>query len=146
MAGIALICPACHSGRLTGPEEHFYRCHSEDCGAKYPVIDGVPILVPGWVDYARSERLMILRRRDLPVQIDAMLDEPLGDEHAERIRARHLETYRRSHFGEPAPELAEISRALFHWVRRNLPANACSGLDAGCATGGVGGSRRCSDR
>ena len=136
MAGaVPLVCPACRFSRLLGPVGSFLYCPLETCATRYPIIDEVPILVPNWVDYARGERWIILRRGDLAPDIDELLNEPLGDDHAERIRFRHLETYVQSHFGAPPPELAEMARELPDWVRRHIP-NGGLGLDAGCATGG----------
>ena len=132
---LPVICPACRSSHLFGPVNSFLYCGLETCAFRFPVIDGVPILVPAWSEYVRGERWIILRRGDLSVEMDWLLDEPLGDDHAERIRQRHLESYLRSHFGTPIPELAEMSRQLPNWIRRHMRPGAL-GLDAGCATGG----------
>jgi SAM-dependent methyltransferase/uncharacterized protein YbaR (Trm112 family) len=150
---VRLRCPVCRAGALAlhapvsdghGAIRHaILRCANPECAAASPIIDGVPILVEDWVEYARSERWMILRRHDLPAGITAMLDAPLGDDHAERIRRRHLESFRLGQFGRFSPELAELGRpfaefletALNHYTAppRERPALA---LDAGCATGG----------
>ena len=134
---LPLVCPACHNSVvLQSTGQPFLNCGSPGCDSRYPIVGGVPILIQNWVDYARSERWIILRRHDLHPEIDALLDEPLGDEQPERIRRKNLATYMRSHFGEAPEELADLSRMLPQWVREWLPASAQVGLDAGCATGG----------
>jgi SAM-dependent methyltransferase len=148
-----LVCPVCRAGGLrvevavpagAGAVRHgMLHCGSPTCRAARPIIDAVPILVEDWLAYARSERWIILRRQDLPPAAGEMLDAPLGDDHAERIRQRHLETYRRSHFGPFSPETVGLNREFAGFLeaafsRYAIPANGgpvCA-LDAGCATGG----------
>ena len=148
-----MVCPVCRAGGLRaevgvagagGEIRHgVLRCGHAGCRAARPIIDGIPILVEDWVEYASSERWMILRRRDLPAAIGAMLDAPLADDHAEVIRRRHLASYRASHFGPPAPEAAGLSGEFAAFLEGALerfagrvPGRQTVGLDAGCATGG----------
>jgi SAM-dependent methyltransferase len=115
-------------------------CPDPACATAFPIVDGVPILVEDWIDYAHGERWMILRRRDLPTWMNRMFDAPLGDRHAETIRAGYLESFRRSHFEAPPAELETLARALPEFVERALsrhvPQDARLALDLGCATGG----------
>lgn len=86
---------------------------------------------------------MILRRQDLPGAVGEVLDAPLGDDHAERIRQRHLESYRFSHFGPFSPEVSALSCEFAGFIEGALGRHLTKvkdrptlALDAGCATGG----------
>lgn len=136
---VPLLCPVCRQGGLRpAPDGRSLVC--PEAGCCHPIVDGVPIVVEDWLGYARSERWMILRRRDLPGWMESMLDAPLGDGQAESIRASRLESYRRSHYQAPPAELATLAGALPAFVERVLaehaPRDSRLALDAGCATGG----------
>jgi len=70
--------------------------------------------------------------------VTRLLDAPLGDDHAERIRARHLASYRLGQQGEFSEEVAELGRAFPRFLEEVLGRLGGGGLgvDLGCATGG----------
>lgn len=110
------------------------------CAAMHPIVDGIPLLVEDWVSYAAGERLMILRRDDLPEWTSALLDAPLGGDHAERIRLGLLNTYVAAHYGRSVETHSANVNALADYVEgmlsRHSGGRQSLGLDAGCAAGG----------
>lgn len=124
---LPLICPVCRVARLNedGP---ILACPNSACLARHPIVDGIPILVPDFPAYASSERWVVLRRRDLDPEIDAMLDSPLGDDSAERVRSRMLSSYRNQ---SPGSEFEDYFRSAL----QSHAVPAAFALDLGCAAG-----------
>ena len=103
-------------------------CASPGCRARRPIVDSIPLLVNDFTTYAASERWIVLRRRDLDPEADAMLDSPLSGDSPERIRSRMLDAYRAT---SPNGELEE-----FFLSALNRHAAPCAfAADLGCAAG-----------
>lgn len=136
---LALVCPRCRRGakahRLALAEvatregeavlQGVLACLG--CGARYPILDGVPCVLRdlgGWLADARSAALW---RDDLAPCVAALVESvlPLGAVYAQ-TRA-DLAAYLDSHFGEGGSPLLEEARAGEGALR----------LDLGCATGGL---------
>lgn len=109
-------------------------CASPSCRARRPIVDGVPIVVGDFTAYAASERWMILRRRDLGPEIDALLDSPLTDDSPERVRARMLNAYR-TRTSAPAIAVLNEFEEFFRSALRRHALPAAFALDLGCAAG-----------
>ena len=109
------LCPRCNahgnSVRLTVKQvdlqirEHIVsatlQCGSPTCGAHYPVIDGVPILIHPLADFLREHWETINSRLDLPATHDALIGEASGMGSRFNQRRHYLSSYVPSHYGDP---------------------------------------------
>jgi len=126
-ARLPLICPVCRQAPVIETGSMMV-CASPGCLARRPIVDSIPLLVGDFTAYASSERWMILRRRDLDPEIDAMLDTPLSSDSAERIRSRMLDSYR-------TPPPGNVFEEFFRSALRRHAVPAAFALDLGCAAG-----------
>ncbi|HEV8319992.1 MAG TPA: methyltransferase domain-containing protein [Myxococcota bacterium] len=146
------VCPACR-GQADGPGgtallvrdeaahteqpsgeilQGTLRCTWEPCGERYPIIDGVAILVPEPVRYLEAYRHEVCDRRDLLPLVQDFLDR--GYSFADQVLAgrRYLSQYATAHY---APGM--------HGTMDELVAAALGvGVGVGVGVGdGVGGRR-----
>lgn len=125
-----------------GIEQGTLVCRAPACGRRFPILDGVPILVDDLHRYLSVERHAILRRRDLPAWAETLLDLPLSADDPERAAQSIANAYDVAHH-DPAPaELADLARPFRAFVEEALdrhgppPSGESLGLDVGCAAGG----------
>lgn len=131
--------------------EGILRCDHHACRREYPVIDGLPLLVPAIREYATAHRAAIDRREDLSAEIESLLGDCLGTESDfDRIR-RTVSSYAWDHYGaldpgEPAGDPAEAaadprpgsaSALLAAGLEAAGDPAAGPALDLGCAVGGT---------
>ena len=115
---LAPVCPSCRAGGVEAPLEIGRAVRSEDgeilegalvcsrrmCQAEYPIIDGVPFIVPD-VRGAVAGQLAVLRARDdLSPYLESLIGDCAGPD-SELERARYqASSYGRSHWGDLDPE------------------------------------------
>jgi SAM-dependent methyltransferase len=123
---VPLVCPVCR--HLTGSDLHvrtleafggLLRC---GCGATFPVIDGVPLVLRDVDEWLRVEGAEALRRADLPEDVAARVTNGMGG--AAARNASLLGVYRRSREG-----------ALQDWLRARVSALEGLVLEMGAGLG-----------
>ncbi|MDP2315435.1 MAG: methyltransferase domain-containing protein [Pseudomonadota bacterium] len=130
MSPAPLVCPACRHVvggdlhvRTLAPVGGLLGC---DCGATYPVVDGIPIVFRDVDTWLRSEGVEALRRHDLPDDVAARI--AVGTGGAAARNASLVDVYTRSREG-----------ALQDWLRDRIAALDGAILEMGA---GIGASSR----
>ena len=108
------------------------RCSDESCSARYPIIDGIPILVAEPVRYLERYRHQVERRRDLHTVVRQFLDRSYAFSDITLAAQRELSQYARAHY--PASGDGLGSPGMDEAVEK-VAADGGVVLDLGCATG-----------
>jgi SAM-dependent methyltransferase/uncharacterized protein YbaR (Trm112 family) len=149
------VCPACRAGGADPAPlrlEHIVRedsgdvvegilvCPERMCQREFPIVDGIPIIVPDPRSVISGQALGLLRRDDLSPLLDSLIGDCAGPG-SELERARYqVGSYARGHFGDLEPDsTVERATSVAGLVDRlweaagELPAGPW--LDIGCALG-----------
>ena len=77
---------------------------------EFPIIDGIPILVPDVVSYLRDNAPMLLARSDLSETIESILGDCAGPGSAFDTQRQHISTYAWDSYGDLDPQEQPQSR------------------------------------
>jgi len=121
-AELAPVCPRClHGDQTESPlvvaetrEERggvlwhgLLHCSNRSCWMEFPVIDGVPVIVPDPPGFLTNSRNHILARDDLPAALESVIGDACGPGSEFDTTRQHLSLYAGSHFADwtatPAP-------------------------------------------
>jgi SAM-dependent methyltransferase len=110
---------------------------------EYPVIDGIPIIVPDLRTYVSHNIIPILSRGDLSETTESLLGDCCGPGSAFDSYRQHLSTYTFDHYGDLDPEERKDSPVLpgsvLHLLKQGLSSFGKKGrgpvIDVGCAVG-----------
>ncbi len=124
-------------------EEGILVCSSPRCLSEYPIIDGIPVIVPDLRTYITNNVLPILGRNDLSDTMESLLGDCLGPGSAFDAQRQHLSTYAFDHYGDLDPgEIAPASvppgsvvKVLGHGLEAMPLSNEGPVLDIGCSVG-----------
>lgn len=119
-------------------------CPEPTCRQEYPIIDGIPVLVPdvrGWMQVHHAE---VLARRDLDPATESVLGDCLDPAGSFNQTRHHVSIYAADHYGtdglppvgasSPAMSVHDLLTAGLETIRQ-LPNGPV--LDLGCSVGGT---------
>lgn len=134
------ICPACRGARrevplclqvIEGREGDDIRTGVLDCahcGAQYPIIDGLPIIVPDVRRYVRDNLFYLMARDDLPPLVEGLIGDAAGPGSGLDAVRQHLSSYAWDHWGDRDPQESRLPAA-----GGALPGSIVRLLEAGLA-------------
>ncbi len=110
------------------------------CQREYPIIDGIPLLVPALRAYVSQNIFPILRRPDFSEAIESILGDCCGPGSALDQTRQHLSSYAWGHYSDLDPlETKGPKLSLLELLELGLtlagPSNPGPILDAGCSVG-----------
>jgi len=144
---IAEIHLACEDGVQHG----ILHCSAETCRHEYPVIDGMPVVVPDLRRLLSERGIELLLRTDLDPRLESLVGDAIGPDSWFYATRQMLSTYGWDAYadldpqeqpqdltnqGGPNPGAAR--RCLQHLLALNGPSNPARILDIGCAAGRTG--------
>ncbi|HYF07377.1 MAG TPA: hypothetical protein VD970_07120, partial [Acetobacteraceae bacterium] len=126
--------------------EGILHCPSPDCRLEFPILDGVPVIVPDVAAYLSANLAHVMARDDLPATLESLIGDAAGPGSPFDTTRLHLSSYVRDHYGRHDPDepregadtpgatvrCLEAGLALLGEARFAGPA-----LDIGCACGGA---------
>ena len=157
----APVCPSCRAAergeqrlvlarieaRADGTvREGFLHCPAPECRLEFPIIDGVPIIVPDVAAYLSHHLATVLARDDLSGAMESLLGDAVGSGTPFDATRLHLSSYVRDHYGAHDPAEKRDRTAAPGAVLRCLEAGMAllgeerwegHALDIGCAPGRI---------
>lgn len=151
---IAPVCAVCKQAGVMAPltiarviDEHeadilegILQCSRAECKREYPILDGIPLLIPGLRAYVAQNILPLLRRDDLSSLTESILGDCCGPGSAFDQMRQHLSSYVWGHYSDMDPTEPEGSRPSVVEILKwgvDLAGEPGPGpiLDIGCSVG-----------
>ena len=136
-----VVCPGCRT--LTGDRldvrtlERTGDLLACECGRRYPIVDGVPIIMASPADYLRSEIATVVER-DLAPEVAALLVEAGPDEAPYARLLDHLSVYLDAHWGDRAePSEGFGSQELVDRIAARASDRVERAVELGCSAGRI---------
>jgi len=79
-------------------------CPNSACLREYPVIDGVPLLIPNIREYVEQQILTITGRSDLSSETESLIGDCAGPNSPYDVARQHLSNYGSGHYGDLGPD------------------------------------------
>lgn len=146
-------CLACKTTDSVSPLEvsHVVRQHNADiiegvlccsnpaCRYEYPVIDGIPFLLPSLPEFLAANYEILSARSDLSTVINSVLGDCCGPDSGFNITRQHLSSYGWCHYADLEPENTDAGAGSTAQALRLMNADVppASGpiIDLGCSVG-----------
>src|SRR5690606_26502511 len=77
------------------------------CGAEYPVIDGLPVIVPDVRRFVQDNLFYLMARQDLPPLLESLLGDAAGPGSGLDSIRQHVSSYAWDHWGDHDPQEGE---------------------------------------
>lgn len=122
--------------------EGLLECSRPGCRREYPILDGIPYLIPGIRAFAKDHALELLIRDDLSELLEGVLGDCLGPGSGFDVRRQHLSSYAWDHWADldpaeagaqPAP--GALRRLLARGIELAGPGPRGHAIDVGCGAG-----------
>lgn len=137
MSGPLVICPGCralHDNRLdVRTLERRGELLICDCGRRYPIVDGVPIVLADPSGYLRNDTMTVVER-DLSPEVAAALVEHVSDDAPYARLLEHLSIYLDAHWGDRADPRGGFALAAILERLAPLP-RVANAVELGCSAG-----------
>jgi len=85
-------------------DQGILNCTNPQCMMEFPVIDGIPIIVPDVRTYVAYNVLPLLKRDDLYKSIESIIGDCTGPGSPFNLNRQHLSSYGFDHYGDFDPE------------------------------------------
>lgn len=130
--------------RRTGDDvlEGILHCTHDMCRQEFPIIDGIPIIVPDVARYLADNLWHITARDDLSSSIETLIGDAAGQSSAYDSTRYHISSYAYDHWGEFDPEETAahsppgaVARCLRAGIDLLGDGLGGPGLDIGCSVG-----------
>ncbi len=113
------------------------------CGQEYPIIDGLPLLVPSVQSYMSQASPVLMARDDLPEQLESLCGDATGSGSTFDSLRQHLSSYGWDHWADRDPAEIPMPDAVPGAIARclrtglaTLPRRSLGpALDIGCGPG-----------
>ncbi len=152
------ICPRCRLGQagehplllakiLREEEERvlegLLHCSNAACQQEYPIIDGVPIIVPDVRAYLSDNLPHLTSRDDLSETLESLLGDAAGPDTLYNSTRQYLSTYTWDNYGDMSPDIVAdtaikpgaVKRCLDTGLELLNEATRNPVIDIGCAVG-----------
>jgi SAM-dependent methyltransferase/uncharacterized protein YbaR (Trm112 family) len=143
---LVLACPACRTRTADRIDVRTLSPHGEllvcECGRRYPVIDGVPIVMADPAAYLSAEIATVVER-DLPVEVVNELIAHGADDAPYARLIEHLSIYLDAHWGDRAEPLPDgpgagfAARAMVEKIAERAAHPVRFAVELGCSTGRI---------
>lgn len=156
-AELAPICPVCQQHQrddshlvlgtvIKGDEatvtEGILLCPNPDCQREYPIIDGIPLIIPQIRAWIETNIFQMTAREDLSATTESLLTDCCGSGSAFEVPRQHISSYAWDHYAEFDPEEAngvhrpgQIVRLLDRCLEVAGSLHSGPILDLGCGVG-----------
>lgn len=148
------VCPRCREAGAHAPLilaevtrsdaqdvlEGALHCSAEGCRQEFPILDGVPIIVPQVRAYVEQNQTHLLWRDDLTPLLESLIGDCCGPSSLLDTTRQYLSSYGAGHYDDLDPETASsepgsVTDVLERGLELAGPVPAGPTLDVGCSMG-----------
>ena len=148
---LAPVCPRCLEAgeahplvlaeRLEMRAGHLWHgilhCSNPGCWLEYPVIDGIPVIVPDPRAVLQGAEAQLMARTDLPFALEGLLGDAFGPGGSYDANRQHLSLYAGDHYADWVEDeaVSHVARSLAEGQSRLGPVPEGPAIDLGASVG-----------